>query len=111
LPPGSKGTKLSRSGLLIFRIGPASEAVAGTVTFRSGKKIGGRHLIFGRRAFTAEDGQAIVVRVKLSRRKQSLLGRLRRIRCEAVIHLRDGAGNASRRTYLFTLRSGRRVSG
>jgi hypothetical protein len=89
--------------LLIFHIGPASEAANGRITFRSASTFGGRRVIFGKKTFVADQGEVTAVKVRLAGKKLKLLRRVKRARCKALIELRDAAGNESRETYRFTL--------
>lgn len=105
VPSGNKAITVARSGRFGLRVGPFAEDVAGVVAARARKRATRRRLKLGPRSFEAKAGQSPVVGLRLSRKGRRLLAKRRRIRMVATVTARDALGNATTKTFAFTLRA------
>lgn len=110
-----KRLRVSRRGLLRLRLRcPASEAsppCRGRVILRTraklrlGKARAKRRVVLGRAGFSIAAGRTEVVKLRLGKARQRLLKRKRRARkLQAIVRVRDGAGNTR------TVRKGMRAA-
>jgi hypothetical protein len=90
----------SRLGVVEVRLGSVQQDVSGTLSLRAGA-------LLGRRSFTARAGQALVIRVRLSRTALAALRRRGRVAVRATVVLRDAAGDAGVTEFAFTLKAPR----
>jgi hypothetical protein len=105
LPSSNRTIAVPRNGRFGFRLGPFAEDVTGVVAARARKRAMRRPLKLAPRSFGAKAGQRLVVRFRLSRRGRRLLAKRRRIRMVATVTARDTLGNATTRTFAFTLKA------
>ena len=97
IPAGLK-TLSPRSGVVLFRYGAALEDTTGVIALKSGGALGSAR-------FTAAKGRVIVVRIKLSAKAKKTLAKRHKLKVQATITARDAAGNATVKTYKFTLKA------
>jgi hypothetical protein len=105
VPSSNRAIAVARSGRFGFRVGPFAENVTGVVAATARKRATRRRLKLGPRSFEAKAGQRPVVGFRLSRKGRRLLAKRRRIRMVATVTARDALGNATTRTFAFTLRA------
>ena len=113
LPSSNKSLIASKTGQVRFKIGPSEENTTGTLLLKTAGKVktatGKRRVVsLGTKSFQALDGQTATVRINLSKPKLKLLRRLKRLRAQANITLRDSNGNATIKKYTFTIKAPRR---
>jgi hypothetical protein len=101
----NRAIAVARSGRFAFRVGPFAEDVTGVVAARPRKRATRRGLKLGSRSFVAKAGQRPVVGFMLPRRGRGLLAKRRRIRMVATVTAWDTLGNATTKTFAFTLRA------
>jgi hypothetical protein len=68
------------------------------IALKSGKTLGTAR-------FTALKGRVIVIRIKLSAKAKKTLAKRGKLKVQAAITVRDAAGNATVKTYKFTLKA------
>lgn len=112
VPTSNRARRATAGGVVSFTVGPMAENTSGVLSMKSDKRIrvGGRRqiLTLGSRAFQVLSGQTGTVQIRLSKRARRALRKTKRLRVQATITARDAAGNATVRTYRFTLRAPRR---
>jgi PKD domain len=110
----NKIRRVSRKGVFTFILGPFAEDVRGTIRFESVtavvSQVRRKKLKLPAKRFRAAKGKRVVIRTRLPRKGRQALRRRRQLRMRARIVLRDSVGNASRRTFAFTLKAPRRRS-
>lgn len=62
-------------------------------------------LSLGTASFQALKGQQLIIRVRLNAKSRKALVQLRRFRVRANITVRDARGNATVKSYVFTLKA------
>jgi hypothetical protein len=115
LPASNKTITASKIGSFGFGVGPFAEDTTGVVAIKSaplsasaaqpGTKPKKLVLKLGTKPFQAKAGQKLVLKFKLSRKNLRLLVGRRKIRLVARVTARDKLGNATTRTFKFTLKS------
>ena len=105
VPSSNRAIAVARSGRFRFRVGPFAEDVTGVVAARARKRATRRGLKLRPRSFEAKVGQRPVVGFRLSRKGRRLLAKRGRIRMVATVTARDTLGNATTKTFAFTLRA------
>ena len=108
IPASAKTITATRSGSLRFPIGPVAEDTTGVLALKTAGKIrvrSRRRVVFlGSNSFQALKGQTAGVRFSLSKANRSILRKAGRLRVQANVTLRDARGNATVKTFVFTLR-------
>jgi hypothetical protein len=99
----------AKKGVVTFNYGPAGEDTTGTVSLKSAKKIkvAGKKKVLalsGTKAFTVLKGKKIAIKVKLSKKGKAALKKLKKISVKATVTARDARGNATVKTFVFTLK-------
>jgi hypothetical protein len=105
VPSRNRAIAVSRGGRFRFRVGPFAEDVTGVVAARARRRATRRALKLAPRSFEAKAGQRPIVRFGLSPRGRRLLATRGRIRMVATVTARDALGNATTKTFAFTLRA------
>ena len=105
VPSSNRAIAVARSGRFGFRVGPFAEDVTGVVAARARKRATRRRLKLGPISFEAKAGQRPVVGFRLAPKGRRLLARRRRVRMVATVTARDALGNATTKTFAFTLRA------
>jgi len=111
IPAKNKSLKATRAGVVPFAFGPAQENTTGVLSLKSSGKVRAtprgakKTLALGAASFQALKGQDLVIRVKLGGKAQKALKRLKRLKVQATVTLRDAKGNATIETYTFTLKA------
>jgi PKD domain-containing protein len=115
IPRVNRTRRVSRTGVFTFILGPFLEDVTGTVGFRSVAAVVSRQrrntrkrLKLGAKPFSVAQGGRAVVSAKLPKKGRRALRQRRRLRMRARVVLRDTLGNASSRSFRFTLKPRRR---
>jgi hypothetical protein len=105
VPSSNRAIAVARSGRFGFRVGPFAEDVTGVIAARPRKRATRRRLKLGPRSFVAKVGERPVVGFRLLRKGRLLLANRRRIRMVATVTAWDTLGNATTKTFAFTLRA------
>jgi len=110
---GRLPTRLTLGRTAALLVGPQSEAIRGTLTLRTTKRLRRgsttRTIVLGRASFGGAKGSRSRPRVRVSRANAALLRRQGRTRVRATVVLIDAAGNRATRSVVFTLRPARRA--
>jgi PKD domain len=116
IPRVNRTRRVSRTGVFTFILGPFREAVTGTISFQSVAAVVSmqrrntrKRLRLAAKPFSAATGRRAVVTAKLPRKGRRALRRRNRLRMRARVVLRDTLGNASTRSFRFTLKPRRRT--
>jgi hypothetical protein len=108
----NKTRRVSRTGVFTFILGPFLENVTGTIVFESVAAVVAQNrkkkLKIAPRRSSVAKGKRLAIRTKLPKKGRQALRRRNRVRMRARVALRDSLGNASTRTFLFTLKAPRR---
>ena len=112
--PTRASSKLTGTTLAL-RIGPFTEDVTGTIRIKSvalrgsaAAKARRLRIALGPKPFTAQAGQPLKVKFKLSRKVARAAKGLGRVKLKATITATDSAGNTTTRTIKITLKARRR---
>jgi hypothetical protein len=105
VPSSNRAIAVARGGRFGVRVGPFAEDVTGVVAATGRKRATRRVLKLAPRSFEAKAGQSPIVRFRLSRKGRRLLAKRSRIRMVATVTARDALGNATTKTFAFTLRA------
>lgn len=114
----AKSTIVAAGGKTVpFALGPATEDGTGSVALKTAGKVKAASvaaakkkavLTLGSSSFQMVKGQPLTVNVTLSGKARKTLKKLKRLKVQATITMRDAAGNATTKTHTFTLKAGKK---
>jgi hypothetical protein len=96
--PRKNKTLVQRKGVVRFTLGKALERTTGTVALKA------KSLKVGSASFTAAAGQAVTLKIRLSGKAKKTLAKRGKLKVQALITVRDSAGNATVKTFKLTLK-------
>ena len=111
IPGKNKVLTATAGGVVPFRFGPVLENTTGLISIKTDRKVrttrGAKKKVIalGSASFQALKGQELVIKIRMNAKARKALTRLKKVKVQANITLRDAVGNSTVKRYTFTLKA------